>query len=285
MTWPQMVRRMQHWCPCRNFAGVLGPIAPVSSPTLHCCCCQRCAGIIAHVAWALLPLLHWHCCPCCLCVTASIANWPLPSYEAVATCAGVIASIAPLSLPALRRHCCPRRAGVFAPFALALLPLHTCVAASITNWHLASHDAVATRRWRGVVVTLNVVAHGLVAVPGIGPQGFGLQRSGQGSDGVFAALLWCPCLHCTGVIASVKLSFLFGRCCAGVCQRCALVLPASRWRHCQLCAVVLVAGVAPASLPLLCGPFCPCHAGIVALVAATSLPASQTGVCPVTKQL
>ncbi len=123
VTWPQMVWRMQHWCPCRRCAGVLGRIVPASSPTLRCCSCRRCAGIIALIAWALLPLLCWHCCPRCLCVTASIANWHLPSHKAVATRAGIIASITPLLLPALRWHCCPCCAGVFAPVMLTLPPL------------------------------------------------------------------------------------------------------------------------------------------------------------------
>ncbi len=114
----------------------------------------------------------------------------------------------------------------------------------------------------------------------------------------FLALRWCPCPHRTGIIASIKLSLLpalrrhccrvglrrSGWCRAGVCRRCAGVSPALCWRHCQHCAVVLVAGVLPASLPLSRGCFCPCRAGIVALVAFALPPALQTGVCPVTKQ-
>jgi hypothetical protein len=114
----------------------------------------------------------------------------------------------------------------------------------------------------------------------------------------FLALHWCPCPHCTGVIASIKLSLLptlCQHCCrvgiqrsswchAGVCRQCARVLPASCWRHCQHRAVVLVAGVAPASSPLSRGCFCPWQAGIVALVAFALPPALQTGVCPITKQ-
>ncbi len=122
VTWPLMVRRMQRWCLCWRCAGVLGRIAPASSPTLRCCCCRRCAGIIALVAWALFPSSRWHCCPCRLRVAASIASWRLPSHEAVATRAGAIASIAPSLLPALRRHHRPHRAGVFALVALALPP-------------------------------------------------------------------------------------------------------------------------------------------------------------------
>jgi hypothetical protein len=60
-------------------------------------------------------------------------------------------------------------------------------------------------------------------------------------------------------------------------------LAALRRHHHQHCAVI-VAAVAPTSLPLLHGHFCPRRAGIVALVAFALLPASQTGVCLVTKQ-
>ncbi len=110
---------------------------------------------------------------------------------------------------------------------------------------------------------------------------------------------------CTGVLARIALTSLPASSCphhwhcasicrvglqrsgrghAGVCQYCACVFPALRWRHCQHRAVILVAGNTPASLPSSCGRFCPCCAGIVALVAFPLLPASRTGVCPVTKQ-
>jgi hypothetical protein len=149
-------------------AGVLARITLPSLPLLSCPCCRRCAGIVTKLAFkspagavlafagvalafclhcagviacimlSSLPpalcqhrchchagafaLLCWHCCPRRLCIAASIANWHLPSHEAVATCAGVIASIAPPSLPALCRHCCPHLAGVFALVALASPP-------------------------------------------------------------------------------------------------------------------------------------------------------------------
>ncbi len=111
--------------------------ALVSLPAL----CWRpwpyCAGVITNIALLLLPALHWHHCPCCVgafalvalallpslpLLTASIANWRLPSHEAVPTRAGILASIAPLLLPALRQHCCLCCTGVFAPVALATPP-------------------------------------------------------------------------------------------------------------------------------------------------------------------
>ncbi len=126
-SWPLKVRPVPRWhLPALPWH--FARITLASLPALCCCpCCWHCAGVISLVAWALLPLLHWHCCPCHLHIAASIANWHLPSHEAVATRAGVIASIAPSLLPALRWHCCPCRAGIFAIVTLALRPLaHPC---------------------------------------------------------------------------------------------------------------------------------------------------------------
>ncbi len=141
-----MVWRMQRWCPYRRCAGILGRIAPASSPTLRCRCCRHCSGIIALVAWALLPSLRWHCCP------VAFASPP-----ALQTGICLIKQLrhALVSLPASRRCRCWRRAGIIALVAWASLPLlhwcccpwHTRVAASIMNWHLPSHDAVATCCW------------------------------------------------------------------------------------------------------------------------------------------
>jgi hypothetical protein len=122
-SWPSKVRLVPRWrLPALRWR--FARIVLASLPAL--CrrpCCRRFAGVIALVTWVLLPLSRWHRCPCRLCVAASIANWRLPSHEAVATRAGVIASIAPLLLPALRRHRCPRCAGVFALVTLASPPL------------------------------------------------------------------------------------------------------------------------------------------------------------------
>jgi hypothetical protein len=57
----------------------------------------------------------------------------------------------------------------------------------------------------------------------------------------------------------------------------------TRWRHCQHCTIV-VAGIAPASLPLLHGHLCPCCAGVAALGTPASPPALQTGIWPVMTQ-
>jgi hypothetical protein len=104
---------------------------------------------------------------------------------------------------------------------------------------------------------------------------------------LFLALRWCPCPHCTGIIASIKLSLLpaLCRCCcrvgprrsgrysAGICRSCAGVLPALRWHHCQHCAAVVVAGVAPALSSLACGHLCPhCAPLVVAFALPPSLP-------------
>ncbi len=121
----------------------------------------------------------------------------------------------------------------------------------------------------------------IVVVCGLVPQLVGLQRSGQGSDGIFLALRWCPHPHCTGVIASVRLSLLpvlrlcccqvglqkSGWCSAGICRRCASVLLALLWHHCQHCAVVVVVDVVLASLPSSRWSFC-----LIALALLPSLP-------------
>jgi hypothetical protein len=99
------------------------------------------------------------------------------------------------------------------------------------------------------------------------------------------ALRWCPHPHRTGVIVSIKLSLLpaLRRCCcrvglqrsgqysAGVCWHCAGVSSALSWHHCQHCAVVIVAGIAPALLPSVHGHLCPHPAP---LVVAFTLPPS-----------
>jgi hypothetical protein len=123
------------------------PHCASSSPTLCCCCHRHCASIIALVAWALLPSLRWHFHLCCLCIPASIANWCLPSHNAVTTRAGVLASIAPLTLLALHWHRCPCRAGIFAPVTLALPPLAHPRCHQHHKLASSQSDAVVTCHW------------------------------------------------------------------------------------------------------------------------------------------
>jgi hypothetical protein len=101
---------------------------------------------------------------------------------------------------------------------------------------------------------LIIVSRGLIAVPGIGPQQFGLQRSGQGSNGVF---FW----RCAGVLACIALASLSAlscpccRRCNGVVTKLAFEGPAS-------------AALAFASVALAFRPHC---AGIIASIVLLSL--------------
>ncbi len=103
-------------------------------------------------------------------------------------------------------------------------------------------------------MVLNVVARGLLAVPGIGPQKFGLRRSGQGSDGV---IFW----RCAGVLAPIALASLpASSCpchqhCASVVAKLAFEGPAS--------AALAFAGIALV--------FFPHRAGVIASIVLLSL--------------
>ncbi len=209
--------------------------------------CQHRAIVVASVALALLPLPRGRHCPCC---------------------AGVAILGTPALLPASQAGICPVMMQSQHIVGEALLSCSTSLPMA-SLLYPASADS-------------NLAFNGLA----------------KAAMAFFLVLRWCPCLHCTGIIASVRLSLLpalhrhccrvglrrSGRCRAGICQRCACILPALCWRHCQHRAVVLVAGIATASLPSLHGHFCPGRAGIVALIAFALPPASQTGVCPVMKQ-
>jgi hypothetical protein len=176
MVWP-----MQRWRLCQRCAGVLASIALASLPALHCCCCQHslvwsplsqghhhphCAGAIALVTPMLPPASQTGVCPVrkqlqhfgisgivarCCARRCSPATWPLvvrlmQRWHFCQHCAGVLAYIVLVSLPAC--------AVVIVGVALALLPLScrclcphcTHIVTSIANWHLPSHDAVATHR-------------------------------------------------------------------------------------------------------------------------------------------
>jgi hypothetical protein len=169
------------WQLCQRCAGVLARIRLVSSPALHCHCCQQYAGIVALVAQASLPPVVLVFCPCCFCVAASLLSWHLHSLAAVKTCWGmwrccrllvianglvpipgvtpsqlglqwsgqgsayVFAGVTLASLPACCWHHCKHCAVIVASLSCwCWLSCCTCVAASIANWHLPSHDAVAT---------------------------------------------------------------------------------------------------------------------------------------------
>jgi hypothetical protein len=125
------------------------------------------------------------------------------------------------------------------------------------------------------------------------------------------ALYWHPWPHCAGVITNIVLllSPALPRHHCPLCmgafalvalallpllplhchQHCKLASAQSQsfqdqcWCHPQHCAIV-VAGVAPALLPLLRGCLCSCRAGVATLGTPALLPASQTGICPVMTQ-
>ncbi len=159
-------------------------------------------------------------------------------------CAGVLANIA-LSMPVLCWRCHQHCPGLFALIALALLPSsQTSVCPTKTQ---LLHIRVC-----GLIVVVIVLARGLIAISGVVPWSLCLRWSSGCSVGVFASVV-------LGSLAALR--------------RC----------HHQHCTVV-VAGVVPASFPLSHGRFCPCRAGIIALVILALPPALQTGICPGTKQ-
>jgi hypothetical protein len=82
------------------------------------CLCQLCACVLGCIALASSPTL---CCCCCCC----------------RCCAGIIFLVVWALLSSLRWHRCPHC---------------LCVAASIANWHLSRHKAVATRA--GIIASI-----------------------------------------------------------------------------------------------------------------------------------
>jgi hypothetical protein len=166
--------------PCPHRAGVLASIALLSLPTLCWRCYQRRAGLFALIAPALPPALQISVCPtkaqlqhirvCGVVVVVivlargliavpnhSMGTWPqmvwrMQRWCLCWCCAGILCRIAPVSSPTLRCCCCRHCAGIIALVAWALLSLSCwhccprclCIAASIANWHLSSHEAVAT---------------------------------------------------------------------------------------------------------------------------------------------
>jgi hypothetical protein len=125
---------------CLHFACIL----LASMPASCCCPCHwHCAGIIAVLRGAFA-----------LVAPASLSSSPLPCLQ---HCDLASAQSRNTRNKCLRhcqhhaiivagncRHCCPCHTGVFALVALVLPTLAYLRCASITNWHLPSHDAVVT---------------------------------------------------------------------------------------------------------------------------------------------
>jgi hypothetical protein len=273
-----------------------GPVdaALVSLPALCWRPWPHCTGVITNLTLSLLPPLRQHHCLCCVSAFAPVVLALLPlsplhcrqhsklaSAQSQNSCnmrwhhcqhrAIDVAGVAPALFPLLRRCLCPCCAGVATLSAPALPPAsQTGICPVMTqSQHVLGEASLSCSTSLPVASLL---------YPALAHSNFGLWQSGKGSDCVFLVLHWCPLSHCAGIIASIKLFLLpvlhqrccqvglqrSGRCRAGVCRSCVCVLPASRWHHCQHCAVAHVAGIVPASLPLSHGCFCPCRAGIFA---------------------
>ncbi len=107
----------------------------------------------------------------------------------------------------------------------------------------------------------------------------------------------CPCPHCTGVIASVKLFLLLAlhrRCCrvafqgpAGAAQAFAGVALAFCLHPAGVIASIMLSSMSLALCRHHCrvaGRFCSCCTGIFVLITFALPPALRPCVCPVTKQ-
>jgi hypothetical protein len=113
--------------------------------------CPHCAGVIASIVLLLLLLaLCRHHCPSGI---VALVAFVLPPASRTGICLVTKQSQHMLeSLLASRHHCCRHCAGIVALVARVSLPMlhwrccpcHTCIAISITKWHLPSHDAVTT---------------------------------------------------------------------------------------------------------------------------------------------
>ncbi len=267
-----------HWHPCLHSAGGITSTCAVAFTAT------------TSLAWASLPSSCWTCHPRGTRVVVSIANWHPPRHDAIVTpqrtwrchCVIVIvcgncccnrrrslatwllcpADLALVVLPALHSRHCPGYAGIFASIALLMPALcwrcHQRCPGLVALISLAMLPSLQTSncppktqsrhiRVCDVFVMVIVLARGLITIPGIVPGSICLRWSCGSSIGLFAGV----------VLASLA----------------AL--------HCP----VVVASVASALFSLSCGRFCPCCAGIVALIALALLPALRTGICPGTKQL
>ncbi len=162
---------------CLHPAGVIASIMLLSmSPALcqhHCHVagrfCSCCAGIFVPIAFAL----YQHC---------NLAS--AQSQNSRDTCLRHCQHRA-IVVAGNCRHCCPRHTGIFALVVLVLPTSAYLRCASITNWHLPSHDAVATCAGEASLLRSSLPVT-LLLYPAFGPQQLGCRRSGQGSNGVVA---------------------------------------------------------------------------------------------------
>jgi hypothetical protein len=171
-------------------------------------------------------------------------------------CAGVLARIALASLPASSCPCCQHCTGVVAELAF-------------------KGPSGATLPFSGIALAFCLQCAGIIASFVLSSLSLTLRRS------------HCPC--CMGTYSLVALALL-PLSPLRHCQNRKLASAPSRssrnmrWHHCQHCAIV-IAGVAPALLPSLCGNLCPCCACVAAFGTPVSPPASRTGIQPVMTQL
>jgi hypothetical protein len=209
-------------------AALVSLLALCLHPWLHC------ASVITNIRLSLLPVLRWHHFPRRMgaFVLVALALLPLSSFrrhqhrklasaQAQGSCnmrwrhcqhhALVVADVATASSHSLCGCLCPCCTGVATLGTPALLPAsQTGICRVVMQLRPIVSEVSLLRS------TLSPVA--LLLYPESAHSDFGLQRSGQGSNGVLLALRWCPCAHCTCIIASVKLSLLLA-----LCRRCCQV--------------------------------------------------------------
>jgi hypothetical protein len=205
-----------------SFHGNLAFDGPTNAAlaSLPALCFATHAGVIASTMPLLLPALQWHHPPCCT---------------------GVITLVTPASLPASRTGVCP---------------------VMTQSRHVAGEALLLRSSLLPMALSLyTALVHSDLAFNGLAEAAMAFSLASR----------WHPCPYHAGVITSIELSSspaLRRRRCRVCLQRsgrCRLAfagialasLPALHWRHHQHCAVIIIAGVAPALLPLLpssCAP-------------------------------
>jgi hypothetical protein len=271
-------------------ASVINNIAPSLSPVLrrHHFPCR--VGAFVLVTLPLLPTSPLCCRQHCKLASAQAQSSCNTRWHHCQHCALVVADVAPAPSHLLRRCLCPGRAGVAALGTPALPPAsQTGICPVMTQLQPVVGEVSLLRS------TLSPVA--LLLYPESAHSDFGLRQSGQGSNGILLALSRCPCPHCTGVIASVKLFLLLALC--RRCCRVALQGPAGAAQAFAGVALAfcphptgVIASIVLSSMSLaLCqhyrhvaGRFCSCCTGIFVLIAFALPPALRPCICPVTKQ-